>query len=38
MRERAQLLEAVIEISQLPQRGTLVRLSVPRFKLDSNGN
>jgi signal transduction histidine kinase len=38
MRERAQLLEAAIEISQLPQRGTLVRLSVPRRKLDSNGN
>lgn len=38
MRERAQLLEAVIEISQLPQHGTLVRLSVPRRKLDSNGN
>ena len=38
MRERAQLLEAAIEISQLPQRGTLVRLSVPRRKLDPNGN
>ena len=38
MRERAQLLEAAIEISQRPQRGTLVRLSVPRRKLDSNGN
>jgi signal transduction histidine kinase len=38
MRERAQLLEAAIEISQRPQRGTLVRLSVPRHKLDSNGN
>ena len=29
MRERAQLLEAAIEISQLQQRGTLVRLTVP---------
>jgi signal transduction histidine kinase len=38
MRERAQLLEAAIEILQRPQRGTLVRLSVPRRKLDSNGN
>ena len=38
MRERAQLLEAAIEISQLPQSGTLVRLNVPRSKLDSNGN
>ncbi|HXP68475.1 MAG TPA: sensor histidine kinase [Candidatus Dormibacteraeota bacterium] len=38
MRERAQLLEAAIEISQLQQRGTLVRLSVPRRKLDPNGN
>jgi len=38
MRERAQLLEAAIEISRLPQRGTLVRLTVPRRKLDSNGN
>lgn len=38
MRERAQLLEAAIEIFQRPQRGTLVRLSVPRRKLDSNGN
>jgi signal transduction histidine kinase len=38
MRERAQLLEAAIEISRLPQRGTLVRLIVPRRKLDPNGN
>ena len=38
MRERAQLLNAAIEISQLPQRGTLVRLTVPRHKLDSDGN
>jgi two-component system sensor histidine kinase UhpB len=38
MRERAQLLRAAIEISQLPQRGTVVRLSVPRRKLDSNGH
>ncbi|MGA8305216.1 MAG: ATP-binding protein, partial [Candidatus Acidiferrales bacterium] len=38
MRERAQLLAAAIEISQLPQRGTLVRLSVPRNRLDSNGH
>jgi signal transduction histidine kinase len=38
MRERAQLLGAAIEISRLPQRGTLVRLIVPRRKLDPNGN
>jgi signal transduction histidine kinase len=38
MRERAQLLGAAIQISQLPQRGTLVRLTVPRHKLDSDGN
>jgi signal transduction histidine kinase len=38
MRERAQLLDAAIEISQLPQRGTLVRLVVPRHKLDSDAN
>jgi signal transduction histidine kinase len=38
MRERAQLLGAAIQISQLPQRGTLVRLTVPRNKLDSDGN
>jgi signal transduction histidine kinase len=38
MRERAQLLEGAIEISQLPQRGTLVRLIVPRHKLDSDAN
>jgi signal transduction histidine kinase len=38
MRERAQLLDAAIEISQLPQRGTLVRLIVPRHKLDPDAN
>jgi two-component system sensor histidine kinase UhpB len=38
MRERAQLLDAAIEISQLPQRGTLMRLIVPRHKLDPDAN
>jgi signal transduction histidine kinase len=37
MRERAQLLGAAIDISQLPEHGTLVRLRVPRNKLDSDG-
>jgi nitrate/nitrite-specific signal transduction histidine kinase len=37
MRERAQLLDAAIAISQPAQGGTLVRLRVPRNKLDSDG-
>ncbi|MGH9746825.1 MAG: sensor histidine kinase [Candidatus Acidiferrales bacterium] len=37
MRERAQLLDAAIEISRPEQGGTLIRLRVPRGKLDSDG-
>ncbi|HTR23984.1 MAG TPA: histidine kinase [Terriglobales bacterium] len=37
MRERAQLLDAVIEISRPAQGGTLVLLRVPRGKLESDG-
>jgi signal transduction histidine kinase len=37
MRERAQLLDAAIAISQPVQGGTLVRLRVPRSRLDSDG-
>lgn len=37
MRERAQLLDAAIAISHPAQGGTLVRLRVPRNKLDSDG-
>jgi signal transduction histidine kinase len=37
MRERAELLGAIIEIAQPPQGGTLIRLRVPRGKADSNG-
>ena len=37
MRERAQLLDAAIAISQPVPGGTLVRLRVPRSRLDSDG-
>lgn len=37
MRERAELLDAVIEMMQPARGGTLVRLRVPRGKLDSDG-
>jgi signal transduction histidine kinase len=37
MRERAQLLDAAIEIAQPAQSGTLVRLRVPRSKIESDG-
>jgi signal transduction histidine kinase len=36
MRERSQLLDAVMEISQPAEGGTLVRLRVPRGKLESD--
>jgi len=36
MRERAQLLNASIEIAQPTEGGTLIRLQVPRGKLDSD--
>jgi len=37
MRERAQLLGGQIEFARPPQGGTLVRLSVPREKLEAHG-
>jgi signal transduction histidine kinase len=37
MRERAELLAGAIELLRLPQSGTLVRLKVPRARLDAHG-
>ena len=37
MRERAELLAATIELLRLPQNGTLVRLKVPKERLEPHG-
>jgi signal transduction histidine kinase len=37
MRERAELLDGSIELRRLPQSGTLVRLQVPKARLDQHG-
>ena len=37
MRERAELLAGAIELLRLPQSGTLVRLKVPKERLDQHG-
>ena len=37
MRERAELLSATIELLRLPQNGTLVRLKVPKERLEPHG-
>jgi signal transduction histidine kinase len=37
MRERAELLAGAIELLRLPQSGTLVRLKVPKERLDAHG-
>jgi two-component system, NarL family, sensor histidine kinase UhpB len=37
MRERAELLAGSIELLRLPQSGTLVRLKVPKERLDQHG-
>lgn len=37
MRERAELLSATIELLRLPQNGTLVRLKVPKKRLEPHG-
>ncbi|MFZ3329393.1 MAG: histidine kinase [Candidatus Acidiferrales bacterium] len=37
MRERAELLAATIELLRLPQSGTLVRLKVPKERLEPHG-